>query len=47
MEHGETPIWTFMPCLVLRNYKGNNSAFKENDFLMFDFTLENMKENQI
>ena len=47
MEHGETPIWTFMPGLVLRNCKGKNFFFKENDFIMFDFTLENMKENQI
>ena len=34
-------------CLVPGKYKGKKKNAKENDFLMFDCLMKNIKENQI
>ena len=38
---------TFRLYLVLEKHKGKKKKIKKNDFLMFGFTMENMKSNQI
>lgn len=40
-------IAEFMAMFGLGKYKGKKTFFKENDFLMFGFIMENKKENKI